>query len=158
MSSHSLNVFRIDVTSSRGWAPGTMSTTICSKVKLPWLRRWWTWIIFLSSCPDWWLWRREVQPARQEVKLSALSPKFRFISRRTLVQFSAVAVDHFSRKEEMCQTKLYLCHSALNTSLVPFHFLPNIQSQHYLVRTVIRLTCLKTPVYKKFGSHLKQGK
>ena len=95
---------------------------------------------------------------RQEVELSALSPIFRFISRRTLVQFSAVAVDHFSRKEEMCQTKLYLCHSALNTSLVPFHFLPNIQSQHYLVSTVSRLTCLKTPVYKKFGSHLKQGK
>ena len=35
------------------------------KAKLPWLRRWWTWIIFLSSCPDWWLWRREVQPALQ---------------------------------------------------------------------------------------------
>ena len=47
-----------------------------------------------------------------------------FISTLTVLflNSSAVPVDHFSSKEEICQTKLYLCHFALNTSLVPFHF------------------------------------
>ena len=60
---------------------------------------------------------------------------------------SAVRVDHFSSKEEICQTKLYLCHFALNTSLVPFHFFQPKNGTKFSFNVILYKLNSYTPTY-----------